>query len=46
MKGYAVDGAELPESGNVASTGGTVRLDRLDGAYWRDHYRGALGVLQ
>ena len=22
-------------------TGGTVRLDRLDGPYWRDHFRGA-----
>jgi len=27
-------------------TGGTVRLDRLDGAYWRDHFRGALRVLR
>ena len=26
-------------------TGGTVRLDRLDGAYWRDHYTGAKRVL-
>jgi cell wall-associated NlpC family hydrolase len=26
-------------------TGGTVRLDRLDGAYWRDHYSGAKRVL-
>jgi len=26
-------------------TGGTVRLDRLDGAYWRDHYSGATRVL-
>jgi cell wall-associated NlpC family hydrolase len=31
---------------HAPSTGGTVRLDRLDGAYWRDHYRGALRVLQ
>ena len=27
-------------------TGGTVRLDRLDGAYWRDHYTGAKRVLR
>ena len=27
-------------------TGGTVRLDRLDGAYWRDHYTGATRVLR
>ena len=27
-------------------TGGTVRLDRLDGAYWRDHYTGAKRVLE
>lgn len=26
-------------------TGGMVRLDRLDGAYWRDHYSGARRVL-
>jgi cell wall-associated NlpC family hydrolase len=26
-------------------TGGTVRLDRLDGAWWRDHYTGARRVL-
>lgn len=26
-------------------TGGTVRLDRLDGPYWRDHYTGAKRVL-
>jgi cell wall-associated NlpC family hydrolase len=26
-------------------TGGTVRLDQLDGAYWRDHYAGAKRVL-
>lgn len=26
-------------------TGGTVRLDRLDGPYWRDHYSGAKRVL-
>ena len=30
---------------HAPSTGGTVRLDRLDGAYWRDHYSGALRVL-
>ena len=27
-------------------TGGTVRLDRLDGPYWRDHYAGATRVLR
>jgi cell wall-associated NlpC family hydrolase len=27
-------------------TGGAVRLDRLDGAYWRDHYTGAKRVLE
>ena len=27
-------------------TGGTVRLDRLDGPYWRDHYTGAKRVLE
>lgn len=27
-------------------TGGTVRLDRLDGPYWRDHYTGAKRVLR
>ena len=27
-------------------TGGTVRLDRLDDAYWRDHYTGAKRVVQ
>ena len=26
-------------------TGGTVRLDRLDGPWWRDHYSGAKRVL-
>ena len=31
---------------HAPSTGGTVRLDRLDGAYWRDHFRGALRVLR
>ena len=31
---------------HAPSTGGTVRLDRLDGAYWSDHYRGALRVLR
>ncbi len=27
-------------------TGGTVRLDHLDGAYWRDHYTGAKRILR
>ena len=31
---------------HAPSTGGTVRLDRLDGAYWRDHYTGATRVLR
>lgn len=31
---------------HAPSTGGTVRLDRLDGPYWRDHYSGARRVLQ
>jgi len=31
---------------HAPSTGGTVRLDRLDGPYWRDHYTGARRVLQ
>ena len=31
---------------HAPSTGGTVRLDRLDGSYWREHYRGALRVLR
>ena len=30
---------------HAPSSGGTVRLDRLDGAYWRDHYSGAKRVL-
>lgn len=31
---------------HAPSTGGTVRLDRLDGPYWRDHYSGAKRVLR
>lgn len=31
---------------HAPSTGGTVRLDRLDGPYWRDHYSGAKRVLE
>lgn len=31
---------------HAPSSGGTVRLDRLDGPYWRDHYSGARRVLQ
>ena len=30
---------------HAPSTGGTVRLDRLDGPYWRTHYTGARRVL-
>jgi cell wall-associated NlpC family hydrolase len=30
---------------HAPSTGGTVRLDRLDGPYWRDHYSGAVRIL-
>lgn len=30
---------------HAPSTGGTVRLDRLDGPYWRDHFRGGRRVL-
>ena len=31
---------------HAPSTGGTVRLDYLDGPYWRDHYSGAKRVLR
>ncbi len=30
---------------HAPSTGGTVRLDSLDGAWWRDHYSGSKRVL-
>lgn len=30
---------------HAPSSGGTVRLDRLDGAYWKDHYTGTRRVL-
>jgi cell wall-associated NlpC family hydrolase len=30
---------------HAPSTGGTVRLDRLDNSYWRNHYTGAKRVL-
>lgn len=30
---------------HAPTTGGMVRLDRLDGPYWRDHYSGARRVL-
>ena len=30
---------------HAPSTGGTVRLDRLDGPYWKDRYSGAKRVL-
>jgi cell wall-associated NlpC family hydrolase len=30
---------------HAPNSGGTVRLDRLDGAWWRDHYTGAKRVL-
>ncbi|MDQ3287096.1 MAG: C40 family peptidase [Pseudomonadota bacterium] len=31
---------------HAPSSGGTVRLDHLDGHYWRDHYSGAKRVLK
>jgi len=31
---------------HAPSTGGTVRLDHLDGSYWRSHYTGAKRVLR
>ena len=31
---------------HAPSTGGTVRLDYLDGPYWRNHYTGAKRVLR
>lgn len=31
---------------HAPSTGGTVRLDRLDGAYWKSRYAGAKRVLE
>ena len=31
---------------HAPSSGGTVRLDHLDGSYWRSHYSGARRVLQ
>nr|WP_144900238.1 C40 family peptidase [Luteimonas cucumeris] len=31
---------------HAPSSGGTVRLDQLDGPYWREHYSGARRVLQ
>jgi len=31
---------------HAPSSGGTVRLDHLDGAYWRDHYTGAKRVIE
>ena len=30
---------------HAPNSGGTVRLDRLDGAWWREHYTGARRVL-
>jgi cell wall-associated NlpC family hydrolase len=30
---------------HAPSTGGTVRLDRLDGSWWREHYSGARRLL-
>ncbi|HEX2081998.1 MAG TPA: C40 family peptidase [Xanthomonadaceae bacterium] len=30
---------------HAPTTGGTVRLDHLDGAYWRQHYSGAKRIL-
>jgi cell wall-associated NlpC family hydrolase len=31
---------------HAPSSGGTVRLDRLDGPYWREHFQGARRLLQ
>ena len=31
---------------HAPSSGGTVRLDQLDGPYWRQHYTGAKRVLR
>ncbi|MGY0558390.1 C40 family peptidase [Lysobacter sp. A421] len=31
---------------HAPSSGGTVRLDHLDGYYWRDHYTGAKRVVR
>ena len=31
---------------HAPNSGGTVRLDRLDGSWWRDHYTGARRLLQ
>lgn len=31
---------------HAPSSGGTVRLDRLDGPYWREHFQGGRRVLQ
>ena len=31
---------------HAPSSGGTVRLDRLDGPYWRDHYSGAKRIVK
>ena len=31
---------------HAPTSGGTVRLDRLDGPYWRDNYSGARRVLK
>lgn len=30
---------------HAPNSGGTVRLDRLDGSWWRDHYSGARRLL-
>ena len=31
---------------HAPSSGGTVRLDRIDGPYWREHFRGARRILR
>lgn len=31
---------------HAPSSGGTVRLDRLDGHYWRDHYSGSRRIVR
>lgn len=52
--GNAGDGGQVSHVGiyvgegrfvHAPNSGGTVRLDRLDGSWWRDHYSGARRLL-